>query len=394
MPTFGRAMLAHWHLDPADTYLNHGTVGAVPRRVLDRQHALREEMERHPARFVLRELGAELPSPWRSEGRYREAMRVVAPFVGARAEDTVFTQNVTTAMNAVLQSFPLTPGDEVLVTDLGYGAVTTTAKVAAARAGATVRTVTLPFPTITPAVAVEAITAALGPRTRLLVVDHITATTALVLPIGEIAAACRARGVAVAVDGAHAPGSIPVDVAAYGVDFYGANLHKWAHAPRAVGFLWVDPRHQAAIHAPVVSWGRDGGLIKEFEWDGTVDPTAALAAPEGVQLLEEWGREAVFGYMHDLAWAAGQHLARRWGTRIEQPRAMVGAMIAVPLPSAAGATDDDAVALRLALLVEDRIEIPVNAVQGRLWVRVSAQVYNDMTDVERLAAAVARRCGC
>ena len=279
------------------------------------------------------------------------------------------------------------------MTDLGYGAVTTTARVVAARACATVKTVHLPFPAITAQAAVDAIADAIGPNTRLALVDHIAATAALVLPIEAIAAACRARGVAIAVDGAHAPGSIPLDIAACGVDFYGANLHKWAHAPRSAGFLWAAPRYQALIHHPTVSWGRDGGFIKEFEWNGTVDATAALAAPEGIALLQEWGVDAVYDYMHELAWQAGQHLAQRWGTAVQQPESMIGSMITVPLPPSAGATEDDAVALRLALLVDDRIEIPVSAIDGQLWVRVSAQVYNDMNDVERLASAVARRTG-
>src|SRR3954447_6899186 len=113
MSNFGRAMLEHWLLDPHCTYLNHGTVGAPPRRVLQKQQALRDEIERQPSRFMLRELSGEMPAPWRTESRLREAIGRIAPFLGARAEDLVFVPNVTVGINAVLASLPLSSGDEV-----------------------------------------------------------------------------------------------------------------------------------------------------------------------------------------------------------------------------------------------------------------------------------------
>ena len=389
--TFGRAMLQHWLLDPDHTYLNHGTVGAPPRRVLQKQQALRDEVERHPSRFMLRELSGETPAPWRSASRLREAIQHVAPFVGARPEDLVFVPNVTTGINAVLGSVPLERGAEVVITDLAYGAVKFAAKAYCDRAGATLTIAAVDFPPRDSGDVVDAIARAISPRTQLVVVDHVTAQTALVLPVAAIAAECRRRGVPVLVDGAHAPGSRPIDVPALGVDYYAANLHKWAHAPRGCGILWAAPERQALLHAPVVSWGRDRGYLHEFEHVATADPTSFLAAPEGIALLREWDFDACVRYMHGLAWRAGEMLTDRWGTRVETPRDMVGAMITVPLPERAGSTDEDAAALRLALLVEDRIEVPVHAWRGRLWTRVSAQIYNDEADIARLGEAVARR---
>jgi isopenicillin-N epimerase len=223
------------------------------------------------------------------------------------------------------------------------------------------------------------------------VVDHITALTALVLPVTAIVAACHARGVPVLVDGAHAPGSLQLDISSIGADWYVANLHKWAHAPRACGVLWAAPDRQRDLHHPVVSWGFGQGFREEFEWNGTSDPTSYLAAPEGIALLREWGYEAVLDYMHSLAWEAAHVLTDCWRTTLETPRPMVGAMVTVPLPEAAGATDPDAARLRLALLVDDRIEVQLHAWRGRLWVRVSAQVYNERSDMVRLAEAVSRQ---
>jgi len=170
------------------------------------------------------------------------------------------------------------------------------------------------------------------------VVDHITAQSALVLPVAAIAAECRARGVAVLVDGAHAPGSIAVDIPAIGADWYAANLHKWAHAPRSCGILWSRPEHQATLHHPVVSWGSGRGFHAEFEHHATCDPTSYLAAPEGVTLLREWDYDVVLAYMHGLAVEAGRVLADRWETTLDTPDDMRGAMITVPLPEDAGTT--------------------------------------------------------
>ena len=389
--TFGRAMLQHWTLDPASTYLNHGTVGVVPRRVMQRQQELRDEMERHPSRFVLRELNGEQPAPWRSVSRLREAIVPVAKFVGAKADDLVFVSNVTTGTNAVLGSVPLASGDEVVITELAYGAVKLAASTVCERAGATLRTAHVEYP-FREAQIIDAIVATLTGRTRLVVVDHITAQTALVLPVAAIANECRARGVPVLVDGAHVPGACALDISALGVEWYSANLHKWALAPRGCGILWAAPDHQAMLHHPIVSWGRNRGFHHEFEHTATTDPTSYLAAPEGIRLLQEWDFAACTAYMHNLACTAADLLADAWGTEVATPREMIGAMVTVPLPLSAGTTDEEAVRLRVALLVEDRIEVQLHAWRGRLWVRVSAQVYNDVSDIERLAQAVLRRC--
>lgn len=383
-------MLEHWLLDPDYAYLNHGTVGAPPRRVLQKQQALRDEMERQPSRFVLRELGCEQPAPWRSVSRLREALGEIAPFFGALADDLAFVPNVTTGINAVIRSVPLAPGDEILLTDLGYGAVALAAGVVAGERGASVRTVELPYPLRASGQVVDAIAAALTPRTRLVVVDHITARTALILPVAAVVDACHARGVPVLVDGAHAPGSIALDIPAVGADWYAANLHKWGHAPRACGLLWAKPEHQAALHHPVVSWGSGRGFHAEFDHYATSDSTSYLAAPAGLALLREWDFDAVLGYMHGLAREAGRTLTGRWGTTLDTPDEMIGAMITVPLPAASGTTMEEAEQLRTKLLVEERVEVQVHAWRGRVWARVSAQVYNDLADVERLADAVLR----
>jgi isopenicillin-N epimerase len=243
----------------------------------------------------------------------RVAADAMAAFLGTRGDDLVFVDNATTGMNAVLRSFPFRAGDEILILDLAYGAIKNVAAFVARERGATLRPVELPYPIHDPGAVKESIVAALGPRTRLAIVDHITSESALLLPLAEIAAACRARGVAVVADGAHAPGAIALDIPSLGVDWYVANLHKWAYAPRSSGILWAPPERQAGLHPPVISWGLDQGFAAEFDLVGTRDPSPHLAAPEGVESMKISGLEAVRAYNHALAWEAASLSHRRWG---------------------------------------------------------------------------------
>lgn len=384
-------MLSQWMLDPAFTYLNHGTVGAPPRVVLAAQQAIRDAIERHPAQYMLRELCGLMGWPLPPQSRLRAAAHLVAEFVGARGDDVGFVENATTGVNAVLRSFVFAPGDEILVTDRAYGACVNAARFAARRAGATVRVVGLPYPCSRPAQLADTVIEAIGERTVLLFVDHITADSALLLPVADIARRARARGVAVLVDGAHAPGGIPLDIPSLGADWYVGTLHKWCMAPRSAAILWADPSRREELHPASVSWGLDLGLPAEFDWVGTRDPSTFLAAPDGIEFLRSLGVDEVFEANHALAWAAGQHLARRWETVLGVTEELVGSMITVPLPARAGSTPEDATRLRAAVYYEDKIEIQMHAWREQLWVRVSAQVYNELEDVERLAGAVLAR---
>ena len=385
-------MRSEWLLDPGVTYLNHGTVGATPRRVLAHQRAITDEIERHPARFMLREL-ADTHGTATTPPRLRVAAAAVAEFVGVAAEDLVFVDNITTGANAVLRSFPFTAGDEIAVTNLGYGGVTNTARYVARTTGATLRTIELPQPGANADEFVEAIASGLGTHTRLLIVDHITAATALVLPLAQIAALCHDRGVLVFADGAHVPGNIPVDISSLGVDWYSANLHKWAWTPRSCGVLWAAKQHQSYLHPTAISWGLDNGITAEFDLLGTRDPSAALTAPFSIGLLDAFGGDegvhAIYRYNHELAWWAGQYLADSWGTRFATPEAMIGSMVNVRLPARLGTTDDDAEQLR-AQLDDAGIEVPVFAGSDQLTLRVCAQIYCDRADIEHLGDVVAK----
>ncbi len=387
---FGAGLRHAWPIDPHVTYLNHGTVGAPPRAVLTQQRLISDQIERHPARFMLREI-ADPGGTHSTEGvpRLRQAAARVAEFVGlADADGLAFTSNITAAANAVLRSFAFESGDQIAVTDLGYGGVTNAAVYTARVTGAEVVTIPLPRAGAEPAAFVDAIADGLTERTRMLVIDHITAQTALVLPIAKIAEACHRRGVLVLVDGAHVPGNIALDLGSLGVDWYTANLHKWAWSPRSCGFVWAAPEHRGTLHPTVISWGLDNGMAAEFDLLGTQDPTQALTAPFAIDLMRAYGVDRIQSYNHGLALWAGRHLSELWGTEFTTPEQMIGAMVAIALPPRLGSSVEDAEHLRLALDAAD-IEVPVYSTGDGLAIRISAQIYCDTGDIQRLAEAIA-----
>ena len=390
-PHFGHSMRDYWMLDPEITYLNHGTVGAPPKRVLEVQQRLRDEIERQPSRFLLREISPKGVGIWKREStRLRDAANAVGEFLGARGDDLVFVDNTTSAVNAVLRSFDFREGDEVLVPELTYGAVLHCAQYATRVRGANVRVVEFPKSIHHPDQIVDAVDAAITSKTRIAIVDHITSGTALIMPVAEIAERCRKRGVAVLVDGAHAPGAISVNIPSLGVDWYTGNLHKWAWSPRSSGVLWTSAAWQPSLRPTVISWGLDQGMTQEFDWPGTRDPTPHLAAPAGIAFMRELGVNRVQRYNHELTWHAGRELANRFDVKLLGPESMVGTMVTVPLPPHFGSTPDDAARLRDALLLDHHIEVHVGTWNNQVCVRVSVQIYNEPADVSRLTDALSK----
>jgi isopenicillin-N epimerase len=388
--TFGRALLPLWPLDPNATYLNHGTVGVTPRRVLEAQQRLRDRIERHPSKFLLRELWTFTGDAPAEPILMRQAAADVAAFVGANAGNLVFIDNTTAGVNAVMQSLRLSAGDDVVISDQAYGGIVAPVRHWTARAGASVRVAELPYPAFDPATAVARIADAMTPRTRLVIAEHIAAETALIHPIEEIVRVCHDRGVPVLVDGAHVPGQIELNVSTIGADFYVANLHKWAMAPRSSAFMVAVPAFQHDLHPPVVSWGYGSGYTSEFDWVGTRDFTPWLVAPDGIRFVEALNPRAWRRYTHDLAWTGAGMVTEQWGTTRDIPESCVASMVTVPTPERCGTTKADASRLRDHLLFEHNIEVQVHARVNRVWIRFCAQAYTDLADVERLGAAVLR----
>ena len=406
------ALASHWRLDPEVTFLNHGSYGACPIEVLEAQSAWRARLERQPVKFLSRDL----------DGYVAEVRRVVGAFVGADPDDLAMIANATGGVNAVLGSLRFEPGDEILTTDHEYNAILNVARHVAARDDARVVVVPLPFAAISEDDVVERILDATTERTRLAVISHVTSPTALVLPIDQVVAALDARGIDTLVDGAHSPGMIPLDLDRLHAAYYAANLHKWVCAPKGAAFIHVRPDRQSGVRPTTISHGANAPASKgprfrsEFDWQGTLDPTAWLAVPAAIEViggLIEGGWPAVMARNHDLAIDAGSSIAgvlAKAGRTLPQamlsPPSMIGSMIALPLPAdgplggppAAGQSSPlEADPLQTRIYDRFAIEVPIGP-----WpvpaaespdpalrvIRVSIALHNDRDDVDRLVAAL------
>jgi isopenicillin-N epimerase len=349
-------------LDPDIVYLNHGAYGACPRPVFERYQAWQLELEREPSDFMNRRLVDELAA----------ARAALAAFVGAGADDVTFVPNATTAVNIAARALGLREDDEVLTTDLEYGACDFTWERVCAGAGA--RYVRVP---------VDELLDHRNERTRAVFISHITSETALRLPAERIVAEARAAGLTTIVDGAHAVAQLDLDLAALGADFYAGNCHKWLYAPKGAGFLYVAPHLQDTVDGTIVSWGYMGPettFISRTERQGTRDNAAYLAVPDAIEFVQQHDeRERCVA----LARAARRALCDLLGTEPLAPEDQILQMASVLLP-----VPEPELSRRL--FEEHRIEIPTMGPRRDDLLRISIALYNTEEDVERLLDALAR----
>ena len=372
-------MRQHWTLDPDITFLNHGSFGATPRAVLEKQNGFRAQMEREPVRFFVREL----------EPLLDDARNVLARFLGADPRGLAFVPNATAGVNAVLRSLDLDKHDELLVTTQEYNACRNALDYVATINGTKVVVADVPFPIASPDVVVDRILQKVTSRTRLLLLDHVTSQTALILPVERVVKELHARGIDTLIDGAHAPGMVPLDLNAIGAAYYTGNLHKWVCAPKGAAFLYVRENRRAGVRPVSISHGansprRDRSrFLLEFDWTGTFDPSAWLCVPEALGVmasLVDGGWPEIMRRNRELALRARDVLTNDRPA----PDEMIGAMAAIPLP------DGDPAALQDRLLFEHNIEVPIMPwpePHSRV-LRVSAQLYNTIEEYERLKAAL------
>ena len=380
-----------WPLDPSVTHLNHGSFGAVPSVVVAHQDALRRRADLSPVEWFPR-----------IAERVQDARARTAPFVGARAEDSVFVPNASAAATVVYNALQLDRGDEILVTDQGYGAITMGAERLARRFGAAVRTVALPLLASDDEV-VQLFADAITPHTALIVVDQITSPTARLLPTRRIAELAAARGVRTLVDGAHAPGLIPDAAADAGGDWWFGNLHKWPCAPRGSALLVTTAPDRDELWPLIDSWAAREPYPERFDTQGTIDATTYLATPTAIEFIEaEFGWEAARTAMAERADAGAELIAealRPYGdedplTPLPSP---VPSMRLIRLPLGLGATREEADALRMDLLDEVGVETAFTSFRGIGYFRLSTHLYTEASDieafVERCVPAILRRAG-
>ena len=382
-----------WALKPGTVFLNHGSFGACPRAILAVQAKLRRRMEAEPVQFL-----------WRHyEERLQAARSEVARFVGANPNDLVFVTNTTTGVNAVLRSARLRPGDEILTTDHDYNACRNALVETARRTGARIVIAQVPFPIRASSEILDAILAAVTRRTRLALIDHVTSTTALLFPVRQIIQALESRGVDVLVDGAHAPGMIPLNLNRLAPAFYTANLHKWVCAPKGCAFLWARPDKQDRLQPAIVSHGNNSprpgfsSFHDRFDWAGTADPTAWFCAGESIRLLQKsvpGGWPEIRKLNHQLAVAGREILCKNWEVEPPCPANLLGSMATIELPQRfqgqpkTSKIDPE----QLALYDKYRIEVPLfrrGQNKQTRYLRISAHLYNNPSEYDYLARMLA-----
>jgi isopenicillin-N epimerase len=362
-------------LQPGHAYLNHGGFGNAPRTVLLTQKQWRERMDANATRFFRREVGPGMAT----------ASRAVAEFLGAPAGDHVaLVTNVTTAMNIAVSSVPLAAGDEFLVTDHGYSTTTWAVERRAREAGASVVTAQIPLAADSAEIA-ETVLASVTPRTKVALIDHVTSSTARRFPVEDLVPTLQARGVIVIVDAAHAPGMLPIDLAALSPDYWGGNLHKWGYVPRSAGAFWAAPKWRSTLRNPIVSWGENEEFPFNLQEIGTNDPTSRLSAPSGIAFLRALGPQRVREHNVKLAEYGQAALA----SALEVDPATLSSdagvsMRTVPLP----VPFDDPRDLQGEISDRLGVEVAVPKWNGRNLLRVSANVYNAPAEYDRLAAAI------
>jgi len=368
-------------LDPSVIFLNHGSFGAVPRPVFDEQERLRREMEAEPVLFLARSLDERLHA-------VREAIAgLVNP---ASPDDLGLVPNTTTGLNAVARSLALGRGDEIVVSSHEYGAMLMLWEEVARIAGATVRVAAIPEPAPSADEIVDAIAAVVTARTRVLFVSHIASVSGIVLPVARICAEARRLGIMSIVDGAHAPGQLPLDLSAIAADVYAGNLHKWVCSPRGSAFVHARPEIQGLIRGPVVSWGwkwsGDDAFQGRFGWPGTVDPTAFLAVPSAIAFRRAHQWDAVIRSCRDRLEAAITALEATVGGIPAAARALRAPQLAAVHVDLGHREPAD---VQRMLWEQSRIEIPVERIGELTVVRMSVQAYVTDEDCQALVDALA-----
>lgn len=373
-----------WGLNSEVDFLNHGSFGATPTCVLEDQRTWIDLLEADPIEFLAPERGL--------EPKLDYVRNQLATLFNSQPECLGWVRNATDGVNAVLRSMKLSSEDEILVTNHGYNACVNAARFVADLAAAKVTVARIPFPLSSSQEILQAIDEAITPRTRILLVDHVTSPTGLVFPIQEIVKLARQRGIRILVDGAHAPGMLNLNLNELDADYYTANHHKWLCGPKVSGFLWVRSELQSDVRPSVISHAANrprpgrSRFIAEFDWTGTYDPTPLLALPKAIEFLSKLyagGLQALMSDNHRKCVAARNILCDKLGVIAPAPEEVLGSLATVPVPGWAGKHE------RLGMLLREqyRFELPVfpSPIDDECLLRVSLQAYNELEQIERLA---------
>lgn len=368
-----------WNIRADTTYLNHGSFGPPSRPVVEARLQWQEQLDLQPMEVFVRQ----------QETALLAARDRLASWLSTDSSNLAFVDNATWAMNVVAHSFPLQPGDRVVLTDHEYGAVERIWQRAAGRSSAEVVQATLPGYFSDAQQVVDAILQACDARTRLIVVSQITSPTAITLPVKLLCEQARRRGIVVCIDGPHALVQLDLSLDELGCGFYTASCHKWLSAAFGSGFLYVAPEFHSLIESPLLSWGRippsePVAWHDEFLWLGTRDNSAFLTVPVAIDVFEQIGLENFRDHSHSLAQYARDRLEKDLGCKslVEDDPAWYMSMAHLELPLS------DASRLQQQLWQQFQVEVPIICWQDRWFIRVSCHLYNDESQLDKLIGAL------
>lgn len=372
-------MKAHFLLDPNITYLNHGSFGACPKPIFEDYQKWQRELELEPVQFIV----------YNSWEYLKRSKLALGQYIHAAPEDFYFTPNPTYAVNTIMRSLKLQPGDEILATNHEYGAMNKTWHFFEKQTCVTYVEAPIELPVLSKESLLEQFWSKLSERTKVVFINQISSASGLIFPVAEICAKAKSLDLITIVDGAHVPGHIPLDLAALDPDFYTGTLHKWMLTPKGASFLYVKKAFQSQLDPLVVSWGyEDSGVENAFlayhEQQGTRDISAFLTAPAAISFLEQNDWWKVSARCKALILEQYPRFCALLGTSPICPvtSEFLGQMCSIPVRT------PNPVALKKVLFETYRIEIPVMPLHDQVFIRISLNGYNDANDLEVLYAAL------
>jgi len=362
------------------TFLNFGSFGACPKPVFKKYQEYQLELEQEPVLFMT------------STGlQYlKQSRQALGEYINCDADDLVFLPNPSHAVNLVAKSFPLKRGDEVLATNIEYGACDKAWQFYCEKAGAVYRRQPIRFPLESKEDFVEQFFSGLSPRTKLIFISHITSSTGLRLPVEEVCRVAKEKGLLVFVDGAHAPGQIPLDLQALNADIYTGACHKWMMTPKGSSFLYVKKQHQDLFDPLVVSWGykalfpSNSRFLDYHQQQGTRDISAFLTIPDAIQFMEMHQWSEVSRHYREMVQENAPAFCELLGA---QPIAPINDNFVLQLYSARIKTTEPE-KLHDHLFSEYKIQIPVVRHDDKVYLRYSLNAFNTQADMDKLFAAI------
>lgn len=377
---FGSECRRLWRLEEAKIFLNHGSFGACPKLIRERQDDIRAELDSRPDQFFLADI-----APLHDETAIRRALRPIAAFLRVGTDNLAFVENATIGLQTALRSVHLEPGDRILCTNHEYGAVTRLIAERCRESGAAPLRLVIRNGASDDEI-LTAVHQALKQGAAVGLLDHVTSSTAIRLPIERIARLFRDRNVPLIVDGAHAIGQVELDLSALDADWYVTNAHKWLYAPTGSAIMFAADRAVERTLAPVVSHWTTLGFPRSFDYIGSRDYSAWLATPIALEFHEALSRQGLAGYCRDILALADRSL---------RPLGIVPyggqsglSMRAYVLPQHRPAEPEDCDALHASLWHNHAIQARFNLFESELLLRVSAQAYVDASDIIALCEAL------